>query len=122
MTRALSEQEIVRRESLQKLRDLGIDPYPAHMFNVDCTSKQVKENYKEGEDLKLDSWLTKIEEELVNDGIKIFLERKKFIEKFNSLPIHSKSFPNIKLFLHGNIEKIFCEKIDFCQNLKFREF
>ena len=50
MTRALSEQEIVRRESLQKLRDLGIDPYPAHMFDVDCTSKQIKENYKEGEE------------------------------------------------------------------------
>ena len=63
-------------------------------------------SYKEGEDLKLDSWLTKIEEKLVTDGIKIFLERKKFIEKFNSLPIHSKSFPKIKLFLHGNIEKI----------------
>ena len=49
MTRALSEHEIVRRESLQKLRDLGIDPYPAHMFDVDCTSKQIIENYKEGE-------------------------------------------------------------------------
>ena len=63
-------------------------------------------SYKEGEDLKLDSWLTKIEEKLVTDGITIFVERKKFIEKFNSLPIHSKSFPKIKLFLHGNIEKI----------------
>ena len=50
MTRALSEQEIVRRESLQKLRDLGIDPYPAHMFGVDHTSKKIIENYKEGEE------------------------------------------------------------------------
>ena len=47
MTRALSEQEIVRRESLQKLRELGIEPYPAHLFNVDCTSKEIKENYKQ---------------------------------------------------------------------------
>ena len=53
MTRALSEQEIVRRESLQKLRDLGINPYPADMFDVDCTSKQIKENYKEGENLNV---------------------------------------------------------------------
>ena len=30
----LSEQEIVRRESLQKLRDLGINPYPAAQFNT----------------------------------------------------------------------------------------
>ena len=48
MTKALSEQEIVRRESLQKLRDLGIDPYPAARFDVDATSKQIKKNYKEG--------------------------------------------------------------------------
>lgn len=49
MTRALSEQEIVRRESLQKLRDLGVDPYPAAMFEVNTTSKKIKENFKEGD-------------------------------------------------------------------------
>jgi len=48
MTRALSEQEIIRRESLQKLRDLGVDPYPAAKFDVDITSKQIKKKYKEG--------------------------------------------------------------------------
>ena len=50
MNKALSEQEIVRRESLQKLRDLGIEPYPAARFDVDSTSKQIKENYKEGKE------------------------------------------------------------------------
>jgi len=53
MTRVLSEQELVRRESLQKLRDLGIDPYPADLFNVNTTSKQIKEKYKEGEELNV---------------------------------------------------------------------
>ena len=53
MTRALSEQEIIRRESLQKLRDLGIEPYPAAKFDVDITSKQIKEKYKEGEELNV---------------------------------------------------------------------
>ena len=48
MTRVLSEQEIVRRESLKELRGLGIDPYPAELFEVNTTSKQIKENYKEG--------------------------------------------------------------------------
>ena len=48
MKRALSEQEIIRRESLQKLRDLGIEPYPAAKFDVDITSKQIKKKYKEG--------------------------------------------------------------------------
>jgi lysyl-tRNA synthetase class 2 len=44
----LSEQEIIRREKLQTLRDLGINPYPADLFPVDHTSKQVKETFEEG--------------------------------------------------------------------------
>ena len=53
MTRVLSEQELVRRESLQKLRDLGVDPYPADLFDVNTTSKQIREKYKEGEELNV---------------------------------------------------------------------
>ena len=53
MTRVLSEQELVRRESLQKLRDLGVDPYPADLFDVNITSKQIKEKHKEGEELNV---------------------------------------------------------------------
>jgi len=53
MTRVLSEQELVRRESLQKLRDLGVDPYPADLFDVNITSRQIKEKYKEGEELNV---------------------------------------------------------------------
>jgi lysyl-tRNA synthetase class 2 len=53
MTRVLSEQELVRRESLQKLRDLGVDPYPADLFHVNITSKQIKGKYKQGEELNV---------------------------------------------------------------------
>ena len=66
--------------------------------------------YEEGKNLEIDLWLTKIEEKLVKDGIKIFSERKKFIEEFNSLPTHSKNFPEIKLLLFGDIEKILLSK------------
>ncbi|MCG9791254.1 lysine--tRNA ligase [Flavobacterium algicola] len=45
---ALSEQEIIRREKLQALRNLGINPYPANLFPVNHTSKQVKESFEEG--------------------------------------------------------------------------
>ena len=44
----LSEQEIIRREKLIALRELGINPYPADLFPVDNTSKQIKENFEEG--------------------------------------------------------------------------
>ncbi len=45
----LSEQEVIRRESLKKLRELGIDPYPAAEYPVNATSKQIKESYNEEE-------------------------------------------------------------------------
>ncbi|PQV47249.1 lysyl-tRNA synthetase class II [Jejuia pallidilutea] len=44
----LSEQELVRREKLAKLRDLGINPYPADLYPVAQTSKDIKHNFEEG--------------------------------------------------------------------------
>ncbi|MGE0018045.1 MAG: lysine--tRNA ligase [Draconibacterium sp.] len=42
----LSEQEIIRRNSLQKLRELGIDPYPAAEYPINTSSAEIKENYR----------------------------------------------------------------------------
>ncbi|MCL8008984.1 lysine--tRNA ligase [Gelidibacter japonicus] len=44
----LSEQELIRREKLVTLREMGINPYPADLYPVDHTSKQVKEQFEEG--------------------------------------------------------------------------
>ncbi len=44
----LSEQEIVRREKLTKLREMGINPYPAALYPVDATSKSIKNDFEEG--------------------------------------------------------------------------
>ena len=44
----LSEQEIIRRDKLNALRELGINPYPADLFPVNHTSKQVKATFEEG--------------------------------------------------------------------------
>ncbi|MCL7763611.1 lysine--tRNA ligase [Polaribacter sp. Z014] len=44
----LSEQEVVRREKLVKLRALGINPYPADLYPVDSNSKEIKKDYVEG--------------------------------------------------------------------------
>lgn len=46
-THELSEQEQFRRESLQKMRDMGIDPYPAALFPVDGYAVEVKENFQD---------------------------------------------------------------------------
>ena len=43
----LSEQEIIRRESLEQLRELGINPYPANEFNVTSYSTDIKDNFKD---------------------------------------------------------------------------
>ncbi len=49
----LSEQEVIRREKLGKLRELGIDPYPAALYPVNGTSKKVKEDYEEAKKVVL---------------------------------------------------------------------
>jgi lysyl-tRNA synthetase, class II len=46
---ALSEQEILRRESLQKLRNLGIEPYPAAEFVTTNYSKEISANFEKFE-------------------------------------------------------------------------
>ena len=41
----LSDQEIVRRNNLQQLRELGIDPYPAAEYPVDAWSTEIRESF-----------------------------------------------------------------------------
>ena len=45
----LSEQEVFRRESLEELRKLGIDPYPAALYDVNAYSTDIKEEFNEEE-------------------------------------------------------------------------
>ena len=45
----LSEQEIGRHQSLQELRDMGIDPYPAAEYPTNAFSTDIKESFKDGE-------------------------------------------------------------------------
>lgn len=46
----LSEQEIVRRQSLQTLRDMGIDPYPAAEFPTNAFSTDIRSEFKDDEE------------------------------------------------------------------------
>jgi lysyl-tRNA synthetase class 2 len=46
----LSEQEIGRRQSLQELRSMGIDPYPAAEYPTNAFSTEIKENFKDDEE------------------------------------------------------------------------
>jgi len=43
----LSEQEIIRRQSLEELRTMGIDPYPAAEFETNAFSVEIKTNFKD---------------------------------------------------------------------------
>ncbi|MDE6191809.1 MAG: lysine--tRNA ligase [Muribaculum sp.] len=45
----LSEQEIIRRGSLDEMRRLGIDPYPAALYPVDAYTTEIKETFKDDE-------------------------------------------------------------------------
>ncbi len=44
----LTELEIIRREKLSQLRNLGINPYPADLYPVDSSSKKIKQDFEEG--------------------------------------------------------------------------
>lgn len=46
MSQQLSEQEEVRRSSMQKLREMGIEPYPQEGFDVNVTTKDIHDNYE----------------------------------------------------------------------------
>lgn len=51
--RRLSEQELVRRSNLEKIRQMGIDPYPAEQYPVTHRAAQIKEQFK---DEAADQW------------------------------------------------------------------
>src|SRR5688572_8298111 len=42
----LSEQEIIRRKSLEEFAKLGINPYPAELFEVNASAREILENYE----------------------------------------------------------------------------
>ena len=43
----LSEQEIIRRNSMEQLRQMGIEPYPAAEFVTNAFSTEIKESFKD---------------------------------------------------------------------------
>ena len=53
MIQQLSPEEIVRRESLDKLRALGIDPFPAAAFPTNSTAQEILSNYEEGKSVTI---------------------------------------------------------------------
>jgi lysyl-tRNA synthetase class 2 len=50
----LSEQEIIRREKLQKIREAGVDPYPAPLYPVSHYSHSVKSTFEANTEEKID--------------------------------------------------------------------
>lgn len=46
----LSEQEIGRRQSLQELRNMGINPYPAAEYPTNAFSTEIRESFKDDEE------------------------------------------------------------------------
>ncbi len=45
MDTKITEQEAIRREALEKLRELGIDPYPSATYEINATAADIKEQY-----------------------------------------------------------------------------
>ncbi|MCB0806822.1 MAG: lysine--tRNA ligase [Bacteroidales bacterium] len=47
----LNEQELQRRQSLDELKKLGIDPYPAELFEINTTTKEIHDKFPEDNNL-----------------------------------------------------------------------
>ncbi len=52
-TMELSPLEVQRRESLNKLRELGIEPYPAALYDVTDYAEEIKENFEDGKQVNI---------------------------------------------------------------------
>lgn len=50
---ALSEQELVRRDKLQQLKALGINPYPAEQVEIDSDTSHITSHFEEGKAVKI---------------------------------------------------------------------
>ncbi len=50
---SLSEQEIIRREKLQKLTEMGINAFPAEEYKITDSTKSIKENFEDGKKVKI---------------------------------------------------------------------
>ncbi|GGP01046.1 lysine--tRNA ligase [Cloacibacterium rupense] len=50
---SLTEQEIIRREKLQKLTEMGINAFPADEYKVTHTTQSIKQNFEEGKKVNL---------------------------------------------------------------------
>ena len=46
----LSEHEIIRRQCLQELRNMGIDPYPAAEYPTNAYSTEIKDEFKDDDE------------------------------------------------------------------------
>ena len=46
----LSEQELVRRQSLEEIKSLGINPYPSELFEVNVTTQDIRENFEKNKE------------------------------------------------------------------------
>jgi lysyl-tRNA synthetase class 2 len=42
----LSEQQVIRRQKAEELRGMGIDPFPAELFEINVNARDIKENYE----------------------------------------------------------------------------
>ena len=49
----LSEQEIIRREKLNKLREYGIDPYPAALFSISINTKKIISEFEDNQSVSI---------------------------------------------------------------------
>ena len=60
----LSEQEVIRREKLDKLKEMGINPYPAALYPVTHRADAIENDYEEVEAIDLSKFIFEITKDM----------------------------------------------------------
>lgn len=93
----LSEQELVRRENLQKIKELGINPYPPEAFPVNAYAADIQANYQE--EVLEDGTKNRLNYQDVNVAGRIMAQREAGKAMFMNL---QDSTGKIQLYLRRN--------------------
>ena len=116
----LSEQEIIRREKLEELKELGINPYPAAQFHVTFYASDLPKLYKDGKNVIVAGRLCqegyKVAQVLLNfltvqDVFRFILTEMKYVQEKTNLCImmSTKSFLILEIYRYEG--KLFTTKV-----------
>ncbi len=92
----LSEQEIIRREKLNKLTEMGINAFPADEYTITDTTESIKQDFSESKQVKIAGRLMsrRIQGRLLSRNCRILKENSGLLQQRRNLSGEDKELYN----------------------------